>query len=101
MGRIEFEQIPVPAQSLIEFYIEGLSGSFDKKGPVVSLDINTGRLVLLPGFCDRVQAWRESYFSNNYSPVNLAQLPSTDTWNDFVNNKGYYDFQKRVLVGRR
>ncbi|MDD5415617.1 MAG: hypothetical protein PHE48_01275 [Candidatus Daviesbacteria bacterium] len=103
MEKIELRS--VPPKIIIQAYLSEASGGFgsygglDGKGPMVTIDREKGRIVVLRGsdFRGRLRRWKES---GGESLCPLQQKPTLAVLNAFVNHdpRAFYDRRINQIV---
>lgn len=102
MGR-SIEIKSVPPRIWVEAFLSGSHGGpnslggLDGKGLMVVVDLEKREMVALPGFRERLQAWR---LAGGISTYHLIRKPTLADLNSLINHDHnvYYDLKKRLIV---
>lgn len=95
----EIHLTEIPPKLVLEAYLsgsEGEAGSYgglDGKGPMVTLDADKGKMVLVSGFSDRIFAWRQAGGEN---PCPLRKKPSLAVLNAFLSGEPGYVYHRTL-----
>lgn len=93
----------VPPKIVIEAYLSGSVdgpdsfGGLDGQGPMVVIDLEKREIVTLPGFQERLEAWRKTGRPN---PCPLKRKPILAVLNSLVNHERgcFYAIDRREIV---